>query len=282
MPEKNKGGRQYRPPKECKEFGLVLRSYRKRSGLSLTQVGEMLGCKESSVAKLEAGEGFSGSFSKNVPQVYHLTEKDARRWNELRQMMIGRNKQRSCMKPAEARGNYKKGSLAERASNFGRLLAMKRYEMGLSQEKFAKAKNISVSYIRFAETGIRFSSWQAEKVPEAYALSPEEAAQFKVLCEEAKACVNTGWSYKNCKGALYIYTDGSKFELPVYVSVSLSQLAMLVGVTPSYISKALSDHYRFGYNTRFRTTLEPISDDDAIEEQRIKDYIEKRYGVCPP
>lgn len=260
----------------------MLRAYRKRLGLSVGQVAEMIGYKETTVAGLEAGKGFSSPLTAAVPRVYQLSEKDSKRWLGLRQMMVARNKHRGCAKPPQPRQNYEKGTLAERASDFGRLLALKRYEMGLSQARFAKAKNISLDYIRFVEIGLRFSAAQAEKVPEAYALSGEETEQFKILCKESKACMNRRWSPGNEKGILYIYTDGSKYEFPVYVARSIYELAMLVGVTDRYISKALSDHYRFGYNTRYRTTIEPQTDVDEIEEQRIKDYIEKRYGVCPP
>lgn len=282
MPKKNKRRADYRPPKECKEFGEVLKANRKRLGLSQKQVADMLGYQESSIGFLEAGGGFSSPLSASVPRVYQLDEKQAAEWFELRQMMSERFRRGGSLVKPEQRFDYAKGTLAERVSTFGRKLAMKRYEMGLSQARFAKAKGISINYVRLIELGGRFSSIGAEKVPEAYALSEEETAEFKALCAEAKKCMRPEHTFRDFKGALYIYTDGTKYEFPIYVTDSLSRLAQLVGVSESYVSKALSDYYRFGYKSRFRTTIEAETDDDEIEERRIKDYIEKRYGVCPP
>lgn len=160
------------------------------------------------------------------------------------------------------------------------MLASQRVKMGLTNLAFEKLNHLPHCMSYNFERGRSLVGIYHESLKRMYSLSPE---QIKVL-DAVEICLN---GYRSMLGqmrdagikVIYMKVTSDKFHLPLYTGESMEELALVCKCGLSTISKGISK-FLSGYNSCYVVTLEPVCEDDEIEEQRLKSFFKGDVIEC--
>lgn len=160
------------------------------------------------------------------------------------------------------------------------MLASQRVKMGMSNLVFEKHNHLPNCMSYNFENGRSLVGKYRESLKRMYSLNPE---QIKVLdaLEVGRKGYRAMFVQMRDAGIKVIYMKVSrdKFQMPLYTGESMEELALECKCDLSNISKSIS-RFLSGHNSCYVVTLEPVCEDDEIEEQRLKAFFRGDVIEC--
>lgn len=162
----------------------------------------------------------------------------------------------------------------------GFMLASRRKAMGLTNAAFERKNGFANAMSYNFERGECLFGKHMEKIKTAYQLSPEQCEMIDLLKQDKAAfrqillaCHHYGIPL------IYLKVTSDKFELPLCEGERMIDLAKAEGVDLTAVSKGIS-RYLSGRKSRYAVVPEPLCEDDALEEQRLKAFYEGDVMEC--
>lgn len=161
------------------------------------------------------------------------------------------------------------------------MLASQREKMGMTNLAFEKYNNLPHSMSYNFENGRSLLGKYSESIKRMYALNPEQIKAFDALLEvSTKECCTMLTKMRDCRIKLiYMKVTRDKFYLPLYTGESMEELSRVCKCGLSAISKGISK-FLSGHNSCYVVTLDPVCEDDEIEEQRLKAFFRGDVIEC--
>ena len=78
---------------------------------------------------------------------------------------------------------------------------------------------------------------------------------------------------------IYMKVTSDKFQTPLFIGESMTDLSLKCKCNLSNISKGIT-RFMTGHNSCYVVTLEPVCEDDEIEEQRLKAFFRGDVIEC--
>ena len=157
------------------------------------------------------------------------------------------------------------------------MLTSQRLKMGLTNLAFERYNNLPkcISY-RF-ENGYSLVGKYAERLKTMYSLDSEQIKALDSVKEERP----DNFIKMRSAGIKFIYMEvtNDKFQTPLCLGESMTDLSLKCKCDLSNISRCISK-FLSGGKSRYVVTLEPVCEDDEIEEQRLKAFFNGDVIEC--
>lgn len=160
------------------------------------------------------------------------------------------------------------------------MLASQRVKMGLSNLAFEKKNHLPNCMSYNFENGRSLVGKYRESLKKMYSLDSEQIKVFDAL-EVGRKGYRAMLVQMRDAGIKLIYmkVTRDKFQTPLYTGESMEELALECKCDLSNISKSIS-RFLSGHNCCYVVTLEPVCEDDEIEEQRLKAFFNGDVIEC--
>lgn len=160
------------------------------------------------------------------------------------------------------------------------MLTSQREKMGMSHLAFERYNNLPNAMSYKFENGCSLVGIYHKSIKRMYALNPE---QIKAL-DDLKVSIK---GYRTMLGQMrdsgikliYMKVTRDKFYLPLYTGESMEELSLACKCGLSTISKGVSN-FLSGHNSCYVVTLDPVCEDDELEEQRLKAFFNGDVIEC--
>ena len=152
------------------------------------------------------------------------------------------------------------------------MLTSQRLKMGLTNLAFERYNNLSKCMSYRFEKGYSLFGKYTERLKTMYSLDSEQIMALDSLkeCKEEHPDI-----FKKMRSAgikfIYIKVTNDKFQTPLCLGESMTDLSLKCKCDLSNISRCISK-FLSGGKSRYVVTLEPVCEDDEIEEQRLKAF----------
>lgn len=159
------------------------------------------------------------------------------------------------------------------------MLTSQRLKMGMTNLEFERFNHLPKSMSYHFEYGRSLSGKYAESIKRMYLLDSEQIKFFDSL-KQYKGYQSMVKQMRNAGIKLiYIKVTGDKFKLPLCLGESMEELSLKTKSDLSNISKGIT-RFMTGHNSCYEVTLEPVCEDDEIEEQRLKAFFKGDVTEC--
>ena len=160
------------------------------------------------------------------------------------------------------------------------MLTSQRLKMGMTNLAFERFNNLPKGISYHFEYGRSLTGKYAESIKRMYLLDSEQIKFFDSLKQYKKAYQSMVKQLRN-EGIklIYIKVTGDKFKLPLCLGESMQELSLKTKCDLSNISKGVT-RFLTGHNSCYVVTLEPVCEDDEIEEQRLKAFFRGDVIEC--
>lgn len=161
------------------------------------------------------------------------------------------------------------------------MLASQREKMGMTNLAFERYNNLPHCMSYNFENGRSLLGKYRESIKRMYALIPEQIKAFDALLEVStkEYCTMLTKMRDSKIKLIYLKVTRDKFQMPLYTGESMEELALVCKCDLSTISKGISK-FLSGHNSCYVVTLEPVCEDDEIEEQRLKSFFKGDVIEC--
>lgn len=160
------------------------------------------------------------------------------------------------------------------------MLASQREKMGMSHLAFERYNNLPYCMSYNFENGRSLVGIYHESLKRMYDLNPEQIKALDALEVSIKGYrTMLGQMRDSGIKLIYMKVTRDKFCLPLYTGESMEELSLVCKCGLSTISKAISN-FLSGHNSCYVVTLDPVCEDDEIEEQRLKSFYEGDVIEC--
>lgn len=161
------------------------------------------------------------------------------------------------------------------------MLASQREKMGMTNLAFERYNNLPYCMSYNFENGRSLLGKYSESIKRMYALNPEQIKVFDALLEvSTKEYCSILTKMRDSKIKLiYMKVTRDKFHLPLYTGESMEELSRVCKCSLSAISTGISK-FLCGHNSCYVVTLDPVCEDDEIEEQRLKAFFRGDVIEC--
>ena len=160
------------------------------------------------------------------------------------------------------------------------MLTSQRLKMGLTNLAFERYNNLPKCMSYRFENGYSLVGKYTERLKTMYSLDSE---QIKALDSLKECKEESPDNFKQLRNAgvklIYIKVTGDKFKLPLCLGESMEELSLNAKCDLSNISKGVT-RFLTGHNSCYVVTLEPVCEDDEIEEQRLKAFFKGDVIEC--
>lgn len=168
----------------------------------------------------------------------------------------------------------------EKRREVGRMLTSQREKMGMSNLEFEKYNHLPYCMSYSFESGHSLVGKYHESLKRMYSLNFE---QIKALDELKVGTKGYRAMLVQMRDAgikpIYMKVTRDKFQMPLYTGESIEELSLVCKCKLSNISKGIS-RFLSGHNSCYIVTIEPVCEDDEIEEQRLKSFYEGDVIEC--
>ena len=159
------------------------------------------------------------------------------------------------------------------------MLTSQRLKMGMTNLAFERFNHLPKAISYHFESGHLLSGKYAESIKRMYSLDSEQIKFFDSL-KQYKGYQSMLKEMRNAGIKLiYIKVTGDKFKLPLCLGESMQQLSLKTKCDLSNISKGIT-RFMNGHNSCYEVTLEPVCEDDEIEEQRLQAFFRGDVIEC--
>ena len=160
------------------------------------------------------------------------------------------------------------------------MLTSQRLKMGMTNLAFERFNNLPKGMSYHFEYGRSLTGKYAESIKRMYLLDSEQIKFFDSLKQYRKAYQSMVKQLRNAGIELiYIKVTNDKFKLPLCLGESMEELSLNAKCDLSNISKGVT-RFLTGHNSCYVVTLEPVCEDDEIEEQRLKAFFKGDVIEC--
>ena len=160
------------------------------------------------------------------------------------------------------------------------MLTSQRLKMGLTNLAFERFNHLPESMSYHFENGYSLSGKYAESIKRMYSLDSEQIKFFDSFNQYKKGYQSMLKQMRNAGIELiYIKVTSDKFKLPLCFGESMRELSLKSKCELSNISKGIT-RFMNGYDSCYEVTLEPVCEDDEIEEQRLKAFFKGDVIEC--
>lgn len=160
------------------------------------------------------------------------------------------------------------------------MLTSQRLKMGMTNLAFERFNHLPKAISYHFESGHLLSGKYAESIKRMYSLDSEQIKFFDSFIQNKKCYQSMLRQMRNAGIELiYIKVTNDKFKLPLCVGESMQELSLKTKCDLSNISKGIT-RFMTGHNSCYEVTLEPVCEDDEIEEQRLKAFFKGDVTEC--
>lgn len=168
----------------------------------------------------------------------------------------------------------------EKRREVGKMLTSQRLKMGLTNLAFERYNNLPKCMSYRFEKGYSLSGKYAESIKRMYLLDSEQIKFFDSFNQYKKGFQSMLRQMRNARIELiYIKVTDDKFKLPLCLGESMQELSLKTKCGLPTISKGIT-RFMNGYDSCYEVTLEPVCEDDEIEEQRLKAFFKGDVIEC--
>ena len=160
------------------------------------------------------------------------------------------------------------------------MLTSQRLKMGLTNLAFERYNNLPKCMSYRFENGYSLVGKYTERLKSMYSLDSEQIMALDSLkeCKEEHPDI-----FKKMRSAgikfIYMKVTNDKFQTPLCLGESMTDLSLKCKCDLSNISKGVT-RFLTGHNSCYVVTLEPVCEDDEIEEQRLKAFFKGDVIEC--
>ena len=160
------------------------------------------------------------------------------------------------------------------------MLTSQRLKMGMTNLAFERFNHLPRAISYHFESGHLLSGKYAESIKRMYSLDSEQIKFFDSLKQYRKGYQSMLKQMRNAGIELiYIKVTDDKFQTPLCIGESMTDLSLKCKCDLSNISKGVT-RFLTGHNSCYVVTLEPVCEDDEIEEQRLKAFFKGDVIEC--
>ena len=160
------------------------------------------------------------------------------------------------------------------------MLTSQRLKMGMTNLAFERFNHLPESTSYRFENGYSLSGKYAESIKRMYLLNSEQIKFFDSLNQYKEGYQSMLKQMRNAGIELiYIKVTGDKFKLPLCLGESMKELSLKTKCGLSNISQGIT-RFMNGHNSCYEVTLEPVCEDDEIEEQRLQAFFRGDVIEC--
>ena len=161
------------------------------------------------------------------------------------------------------------------------MLTSQRLKMGMTNLAFERFNHLPKAISYHFESGHLLSGKYAESIKRMYSLDSEQIKFFDSFNQNKKnGCQSMLKQMRNAGIELiYIKVTDDKFQTPLCIGESMTDLSLKCKCDLSNISKGVT-RFLTGHSSRYVVTLEPVCEDDEIEEQRLKAFFKGDVIEC--
>ena len=160
------------------------------------------------------------------------------------------------------------------------MLTSQRLKMGMTNLEFERFNHLPKTTSYHFENGYSLSGKYAESIKRMYSLDSEQIKFFDSLNQYKKGSQSMLKEMRNAGiKPIYIKVTSDKFKLPLCIEESMQELSLKTKCDLSNISKGIA-RFLNGHNSCYEVTLEPVCEDDEIEEQRLKAFFRGDVIEC--
>ena len=160
------------------------------------------------------------------------------------------------------------------------MLASRRKEMGLTNAAFERKNKFANGMSYNFERGECLVGKHMEKIKDAYQLNERQCARLDNLKQDKAQYRQILTACHNYSIPLiYLQVTRDKYELPTVDGDKMDEVSKKAGVDLSAVSKGVS-RFLSGAKSRYVVTLEPLCENDELEEQRLKAFYEGDVLEC--
>ena len=161
------------------------------------------------------------------------------------------------------------------------MLTSQRLKMGMTNLAFERFNHLPKAISYHFESGHLLSGKYAESIKRMYSLDSEQIKFFDSFNQNKKnGCQSMLKQMRNAGIELiYIKVTDDKFKLPLCLGESMQELSLKTKCGLSNISKGIT-RFMNGYDSCYEVTLEPVCEDDEIEEQRLQAFFRGDVIEC--
>ena len=160
------------------------------------------------------------------------------------------------------------------------MLTSQRLKMGLTNLAFERYNNLPKCMSYRFENGYSLVGKYTERLKSMYSLDSEQIMALDSL-KECKEEHQDNFKKMRSAGIKFIYmkVTNDKFQTPMCLGESMTDLSLKCKCDLSNISRCISK-FLSGGKSRYVVTLEPVCEDDEIEEQRLKAFFRGDVIEC--
>lgn len=168
----------------------------------------------------------------------------------------------------------------EKRREVGKMLASQREKMGMSHLAFERYNNLPYCMSYNFENGRSLGGKYAEDIKRMYSLDSEQVKALYSLNAGKKGYRAMFVQMKEAGiNLIYMKTTRDKFQMPLYLGKTMEELSLECKCNLSNISKGIS-RFMAGHSSCYAVTVEPVCEDDEIEEQRLKAFFNGDVIEC--
>ena len=160
------------------------------------------------------------------------------------------------------------------------MLTSQRLKMGMTNLAFERFNHLPKAISYHFENGRSLCGKYAESIKRMYLLDSE---QIKALDSLKESTEKRSDIFKKMRNAgiefIYMKVTSDKFQTPLFIGESMTDLSLKCKCNLSNISKGIT-RFMTGHNSCYVVTLEPVCEDDEIEEQRLKAFFRGDVIEC--
>ena len=160
------------------------------------------------------------------------------------------------------------------------MLTSQRLKMGLTNLAFERYNDLPKCMSYRFENGYSLVGKYSERLKSMYSLDSEQIKALDSL-KECKEEHPDNFKKMRSAGIKFIYmkVTNDKFQTPMCLGESMTDLSLKCKCDLSNISRCISK-FLSGGKSRYVVTLEPVCEDDEIEEQRLKAFFDGDVIEC--
>lgn len=161
------------------------------------------------------------------------------------------------------------------------MLTSQRLKMGMTNLAFERFNHLPKAISYHFESGHLLSGKYAESIKRMYSLDSEQIKFFDSFNQNKKNGYQSMLKQLRNAGIelIYIKVTDDKFQTPLCIGESMTDLSLKCKCDLSNISKGVT-RFIAGHSSRYVVTLEPVCEDDEIEEQRLKAFFKGDVTEC--
>ena len=160
------------------------------------------------------------------------------------------------------------------------MLISQRLKMGMTNLEFERFNHLPKNISYHFEKGYSLSGKYSKGIKRMYLLDSEQIKFFDSFSQHKKDYYSFINQMRNAGIKLiYIKVTDDKFKLPLCIEETMKELSLKTKCSLSNISKGIT-HFMTGKNSCYEVTLEPVCEDDEIEEQRLKAFFKGDVKEC--